>query len=292
VTQTRESTAAEAADHSPEAAASDRSRAAGDAGVDPIRAFDEANERLDNYLKNIGFESMSADRILAWAASTFDADRIVLNTSFQATGVAMIHMVVTAGLDLRVTTIDTLRLPAETYAFLRQVEERYGIEIEVHRPDPEPVQAMTRRFGEYLFFDSKTLQEYCCHIRKVKPNDELLKTADCWISGIRRDQSDFRRDTPKAATVAEYGSRRRILKLNPLADWSDEQLDAFVEAHEVPRHPLYEQGYQSIGCVICSTPTMEGEDQRAGRWRWFNGERGPDPEEAKECGLHIPMYNI
>lgn len=253
---------------------------------------EEHNRRLDEILRDVAFESMPAAQMLRWATSAFAADRVVLNTSLQYTGVAMIHMAVDAGLRLRVATIDTLRLHPETYAFLRQVEARYGIEIEVHRPDPEQVRGMVRRFGEYLFFDSKTLQEYCCHLRKVKPNDELLKTVDCWIAGVRRDQSGLRSQTPKATTVTEYGSRRRILKLNPMADWSQERLLSFLAENDVPRHPLYAQGYESIGCFICSTPTRPGEDQRAGRWRWFNGEEHPDPQEAKECGLHVPIYNI
>lgn len=255
-------------------------------------AVERHNDRLDNLLKTNDFEAMSAGEMLAWAAAAFAAERLVLSTSFQHAGVAMIHMAMSAGLELRIATIDTLRLPPETYAFLRDVEERYGIDIEVQRPDPKHVQSMTRRFGEYLFFDSKTLQEYCCHVRKVRPNDELLKTVDCWVSGVRRDQSGRRVDTPKAATVTEVGSRRRILKLNPMADWSRERLLAFIEQHDVPCHPLYEQGYRSIGCTICSTPTLAGEDQRAGRWRWFNGDERLDPKEAKECGLHIPVYNI
>jgi phosphoadenosine phosphosulfate reductase len=235
---------------------------------------------------------MDALAVLRWATDTFDSHRIVLNTSFQYSGVAMIHMVVEAGLRLRFATIDTLRLHPETYAFLREIEDRYGIDIEVQRPDTDQVQGMVRRFGEYLFFDSKTLQEYCCQIRKVKPNEQLLMTVDCWVSGMRRDQSDHRRDTPKAMTVSEYGSRRQILKLNPMVDWGEDRLLSYIEDNDIPRHPLYAQGYKSIGCFICSTPVSASEDQRAGRWRWFNSDDRVDPEEAKECGLHIPMYNI
>ncbi len=260
--------------------------------ADPVHAWDGHNERLAASMKGLDFESMDALAVLRWATDTFDADRIVLNTSFQYSGVAMIHMAVEAGLRLRFATIDTLRLHPETYAFLREIEDRYGIDIEVQRPDTDQVQGMVGRFGEYLFFDSKTLQEYCCQIRKVKPNERLLMTVDCWVSGMRRDQSDHRRDTPKAMTVSEYGSRRQILKLNPMVDWGQDRLLSYIEDNDIPRHPLYDQGYKSIGCFICSTPVSASEDQRAGRWRWFNSDDRVDPEEAKECGLHIPMYNI
>lgn len=260
--------------------------------VDPVHQWDVHNDRLAGYLNDQDFEAIDALPVLQWATDTFDSSRIVLNTSFQYSGVAMIHMAVEAGLQLRFATIDTLRLHPETYAFLREVEERYSINIEVQRPQADQVQGMVRRFGEYLFFDSKTLQEYCCQIRKVKPNEQLLLTADCWISGMRRDQSDHRRDTAKAMTVSEYGSRRQILKLNPMADWGEDRLLSYIEDNDIPRHPLYEQGFKSIGCFICSTPAVDGEDQRAGRWRWFNSDDRIDPQEAKECGLHIPMYNI
>ena len=268
------------------------SAAGGGRAADPVHAWDAHNERLTGYLEGQDFESMDALPVLRWATDTFEADRIVLNTSFQYSGVAMIHMAVEAGLRLRFATIDTLRLHPETYAFLREVEDRYGIDIEVQRPETDQLQGMVRRFGEYLFFDSKTLQEYCCQIRKVKPNEQLLMTVDCWVSGMRRDQSDHRRDTPKAMTVSEYGSRRQILKLNPMVEWGEDRLLSYIEDNNIPRHPLYDQGYKSIGCFICSTPVSDSEDQRAGRWRWFNSDDRVDPEEAKECGLHIPMYNI
>ena len=235
---------------------------------------------------------MAPEEMLSWAASTFEAGRTLLSTSFQASGVTMIHMVSQLGLDVRVATIDTLRLHPETYGFIREVEERYGIDIEVHRPDAGQVRSMVERFGEYLFFDNKAKQEYCCQIRKTRPHDELLKTVDCWISGLRRDQSAIRQNTPKATVVPEYGSRRHILKLNPLADWNEERLVDYMTRHDVPRHPLYAQGYDSIGCLICSTPTLAGEPKRAGRWRWFNADERPSEEDIKECGLHIPMYNI
>ena len=268
------------------------SAAGGCRAADPVHAWDAHNERLTGCLEVQDFESMDALPVLRWATDTFEADRIVLNTSFQYSGVAMIHMAVEAGLRLRFATIDTLRLHPETYAFLREVEDRFGIDIEVQRPDTDQLQGMVRRFGEYLFFDSKTLQEYCCQIRKVKPNEQLLLTVDCWVSGMRRDQSDHRRDTPKAMTVSEYGSRRQILKLNPMVDWGEDRLLSYSEDNNIPRHPLYDKGYKSIGCFICSTPVSDSEDQRAGRWRWFNSDDRVDPEEAKECGLHIPMYNI
>ena len=244
------------------------------------------NKQLETYLEALDFEAMPAEKILRWVSETF-AERAVLLTSFQHTGVAMIHMAAELDLDLRIATIDTLRLPEETYRFIAEVEERYQRPIEICQPDPKQVEKMVGQHGEFLFFDSKFKQEHCCSVRKVRPRDKLLQTVDCWISGLRRDHSSFRQQTPKAAMHLEYGTQRKILKLNPLADWTEEQLLDFNRRNNVPQHALYSQGYTSIGCVICSTPNLPGEDKRAGRWRWFNGSDGGSGD--KECGLH---YNI
>jgi len=248
------------------------------------------NRQLEQYARDLASESMSAEELLGWASQAFPG-RGVINTSFQYTGTAMIHMACALGLDLRFATIDTLRLQPETYAFIREIEARYGCAIEIIRPKEEMVERMVERFGEYLFFDSKEKQEYCCQVRKVKPNNELLKSVDCWITGLRRDQSAHRQETAsKADLVPEYGTRRKILKLSPLADWSEERLLQYIERNDIPVHPLYEQGYPSFGCVICSTPTRPGESKRAGRWRWFNENSQPaEGGDHKECGLH---YNI
>ena len=248
------------------------------------------NRQLEQYARDLASESMSAEELLGWASQAFPG-RGVINTSFQYTGTAMIHMACALGLDLRFATIDTLRLQPETYAFIREIEARYGCAIEIIRPKEEMVERMVERFGEYLFFDSKEKQEYCCQVRKVKPNNELLKSVDCWITGLRRDQSAHRQETAsKADLVPEYGTRRKILKLSPLADWSEERLLQYIERNDIPVHPLYEQGYPSFGCVICSTPTRPGEPKRAGRWRWFNENSQPaEGGDHKECGLH---YNI
>lgn len=248
----------------------------------------ERNQQLEHYIRDLPLVQMPAEDLLRWASETFPG-RAVLNTSFQYTGVAMIHLASSLGLDLRMATIDTLRLHPETYAFLQEVEARYGCHIEVFQPKPRDVQLMVSRHGEYLFFDSKEKQEHCCQVRKEWPNNALLRTADCWISGQRWDQSEHRQQTAKkVALINEYGTQRKILKLNPLVDWSEEQLMEFTAENELPVHPLYGQGYPSFGCIICSTPTRPGEHKRMGRWRWFN-EHDRGASDHKECGLH---YNI
>ena len=249
---------------------------------------EERDQQLVEYLRDLALEQMPAEDLLRWASETFPG-RAVLNTSFQYTGVAMIHMATAMGLNLRFATIDTLRLHPETYAFMEEVKARYGCHFEVVQPKRGDVERMVARHGEYLFFDSKEKQEHCCQVRKEWPNNALLQTADCWISGQRWDQSAHRQQTAKKAVlIDEYSTRRKILKLNPLVDWSEEELMEFTRANDLPVHPLYGQGYPSFGCIICSTPIRPDEPKRNGRWRWFN-EQADGPDDHKECGLH---YNI
>lgn len=226
---------------------------------------------------------MDAAELLAWGAE-HHGERAGVITSFQDTGCVTIDIAHRAGITLRVLTIDTLRLHPETYALIDEVEKRYGIEVERYSPRPDRVEEMVREYGEYLFFDSKLKQEYCCNIRKVEPNDEALSTLDVWYTGLRRDHSDNRKETPKASVVKGPALGSEILKISPLADWTTEEVWDYIRKNDVPANKLYQQGYSSIGCIICSTPTLRGEDKRAGRWRWFNAANSGD--DKKECGIH------
>jgi len=223
---------------------------------------------------------LTAEELLAWAYESH-GDRAAIITSFQDTGCVLIDMAHRVAPGLRVLTIDTLRLPEQTYALMERIEDRYGIEIERFQPDPERLRRMVEDHGEYLFFDTKAKQELCCQVRKVEPNNRAVETVDVWFTGLRRDQSDGRKDTPKAAFTSRDG--RRLLKLSALVDWSTEDVQRYCRENGVPLNPLYGCGYTSIGCTICTTPTRSGEDRRAGRWRWFN-QLGH--EHKKECGIH------
>lgn len=225
-------------------------------------------------------EGYTPEELFQWAAREHGA-RAGIVTSFQDTGCVMIDIMQRCAPGMRVLTIDTLRLHPETYALIEEIERKYGIAVERFTPDPDRLEKMVQQHGEYLFFDSKEKQEYCCKIRKTEPNDRALETLDVWFTGLRRDQSDFRAATPKAQLVNRHG--RKIIKIAPLVEWDKAQVDAYMAAHALPVNALYAQGYQSIGCIICSTPVRPGEDKRAGRWRWFNYLEGND----KECGIHI-----
>jgi phosphoadenosine phosphosulfate reductase len=231
-------------------------------------------------------ESMSPEQLLAWSWKNYGA-RTAIFTSFQNTGCVMIDMSRRVAPQLRIVTVDTLRLHGETHELMKVLEERYGCAIERVQPDPERVRQMVERHGEYLFFDNIAKQEYCCKIRKVEPNQRALEGVDVWIAGLRRDHGRSREDTPKAAIVEQNG--RRIVKLCPLAEWTEDELWRYIRDRDVPHSALYSKGYTSIGCEICTTPTLPREGKRAGRWRWTNQA---DPDHPKECGIHTDGSGI
>ena len=228
----------------------------------------------------------SPQQLLQWASQTHGT-RAAIVTSFQNTGCVMIDMACRLGAPVRVLTVDTLRLPQETLDLMRRVERRYRVQIERFQPDPAMLAQMLRTRGEYLFFDSREGQQMCCEVRKVEPNRRALSTVDVWITGVRRDQSSARSKARKAALIEQQG--RPIIKVCPLFDWTEDQVWDYVHANEVPYNTLYDRGYASIGCVICSTPRLPGEDKRAGRWRWMNQLQEAHP---KECGIHVDGSGI
>ncbi len=218
-------------------------------------------------------------------------DRAAIGTSGQLSGVVMLDMAIQAGVRPRVFTVDTQRLLEETYVYFDRLEQKYGIEIERMQPDPSKIQQMISEHGEYLFFDSPEKQELCCQLRKVEPNNRALDTLDVWISGLRSDQSQYRSDTVRFEIVQHGPDKQPILKVCPLADWTEAQCRAYLKEHGVPIHELleWEQDgwrYESLGCRICTTTIGPEEPRRAGRWRWFNAGKG-----NKECGLHTSHHD-
>jgi phosphoadenosine phosphosulfate reductase len=216
-------------------------------------------------------------------------ERVAIVTSGQLSGMVLIHMAHENGLPFRVCTVDTLRLFPQTYDFFERVQARYNIHIERIQPDKEEVERMVSQHGEYLFFDSKEKQEYCCQIRKVRPMKSLLDTLDIWFAGLRRDQSEDRQHVPKAEIIDHDG--HPVLKVNPLADWNTDRVWEFIREYDIPVNPLLKSDknghfYESLGCRICTTPIRPGEENRAGRWRWQNADSS---DNKKECGIHFAI---
>ena len=218
-------------------------------------------------------EGASTPEILAWAIETY-GDAFAIATSFQKEGMAIMDMASRISPRVRVFTLDTGRLPEETYRMIEMVRERYGIETEIVRPDPEEVMRLIAPHGPDLFYQSVESRRSCCEIRKVRPLERKLATLRAWGTGIRRDQSPARAGTPKIEGTATP------VKINPLADWTAARVEEYTRLQRVPVHPLYARGYASIGCAPCTRPIRPGEDPRAGRWWW-------EQDAHKECGIHF-----
>jgi phosphoadenosine phosphosulfate reductase len=220
-----------------------------------------------------GFESANASEILAWAIQAY-GDEFAIATSFQKEGMVIVDLASRISSEVRVFTIDTGRLPDETYRMMETVRQRYGIQVEIVFPEREQVEQMVMLHGPNLFYSSVPSRERCCEVRKVRPLERKLATLKAWASGLRREQSSTRNHIPK---VEKQGER---MKLNPLADWTAAQVEEHIRKHNVPMHPLYARGYASIGCAPCTRAVEPGEDERAGRWWW-------EQDAKKECGIHF-----
>jgi phosphoadenosine phosphosulfate reductase len=220
-------------------------------------------------------------------------DRMAIATSGQPTDTAIIALAVKAGVKKpRVYTTDTQRLFPETYAYFDQLEKFFGIKIERFAPPDKELKQMVAQHGEFLFFDTKEKQEFCCYVRKVLPNKKALDSLDVWVTGLRRDQSVSRAGLPRLEIIEHTSaddSKRPILKVNALVDWTEGQVAAYLKQNKVPNHPLFEKKlpggwyFESLGCILCTTPIGPHEPKRAGRWRWFNAQ-----DNKKECGIHLP----
>ena len=223
-------------------------------------------------------DAASPEEVLSWALEEYHP-RIAISSSFQAESMVIIDLAAKINRDVRIFTIDTGRLPQETHTLIDDIRHRYDIKVDVIHPDHERVQAMVRQHGMNLFQRHQTLRMLCCHIRKVEPLQRALADLDGWITGLRRDQAATRADVGKVEIDETHGGR---VKVNPIADWSKDQVWDYIRGHKLPYNELYNQGYTSIGCAPCTRAVAPGEDERAGRWWWENSE-------FKECGLHKEM---
>lgn len=220
------------------------------------------------------WEDRDAEDILRWALETF-GDRVALASSFGAEDCVIIDLLSRLG-GGRVFILDTGRLPQETYEVVDAVRSKYGVRVETFLPDPVALRGMVELHGFNLFYRSVDLRKLCCNVRKVEPLERALSFLDAWITGLRRDQEPSRRSTPKVGPDPAHPGK---VKINPLADWTWEDVRAYLGEHGVPYNRLHDQGYPSIGCAPCTRAVAPGEDLRAGRWWWELGN-------LKECGLH------
>ena len=225
---------------------------------------------------NRRLDKAAPDAVLTWVNERFGAG-VVQMSSFGLEDVALFDMFWRVNPAARLATLDTWRLPTETYTVMDQTRLRYNTRIEAHQPDPEAVAALVADQGFNLFYRGRENRVSCCHVRKVEPLERALASVDAWVTGPRRDQSMER----GGIAIVEWDDAHSNYKVNPLANWSFGQVRNYVDEHSVPYNELHDQGYPSIGCAPCTRAVSSGEDPRAGRWWWES-----DPN-AKECGLHI-----
>lgn len=228
------------------------------------------------------WEYLPAEELLQHALKKFHP-HIALASSFQAEASVLVDMICRSwGTDFRIFTLDTGRLHQETYECMDQIRERYGVRIDVYFPEARKVEEMVRMQGLNCFYRSVELRKLCCNIRKVEPLRRALDGLDAWLTGLRRSQAVTRGGLEKVELDHDHGG---IVKLNPLADWTDQEVWDYIRHHQVPYNRLHDRGYPSIGCAPCTRAVHPGEGIRAGRWWWEN-------PETKECGLHVATASV
>jgi phosphoadenosine phosphosulfate reductase len=218
--------------------------------------------------------------VLRWSLATF-GPRLRVASSFGVEDMVVVHELSRVGRELgarpRVFLLDTGRLHQETYDLVDKMRDRYEVDLDVYFPEAPLVEDLVRRKGPNSFYASVEDRRECCAVRKVRPLARALAGAKAWMTGMRRGQSPTRGEL---RVVERDEAHDGLVKLSPLARWTEDEVWAFVREHGVPVHPLHGEGYPSIGCAPCTRAVRPGEDVRAGRWWW------EDPAH-KECGLHV-----
>ena len=227
--------------------------------------IDRLNER---------FADATSQEVLAWFLKEYEG-RIALSSSLSIEDQALTHMIVKENPKTRIFTLDTGRLFPETYQLIDRTNLTYNIKIEVFFPDYREVQRMVREEGINLFYNSIESRHRCCAIRKLEPLKRAFQGLDAWICGLRHEQSVTRKDM----RLVEWDDIHGLIKVNPLINWSEEEVRDYIHKNHVPYNKLFDKGFPSIGCEPCTRAVKPGDDPRSGRWWW----EAPDKHE---CGLH------
>lgn len=223
---------------------------------------------------NEEFKGKDALQVLTWFMKEYKG-RIALSSSMGAEDQVLTDMVMRIDPEVKIFTLDTGRLFYETYELIERTSLRYKKNIEIYFPSPAEVERMVTEKGINLFYQSIENRKECCRVRKIEPLKRAFKGLEVWICGLRRNQSATRTENQ----MVEWDEANGLIKLNPLIDWSEQDVWEYIKANGVPYNPLHDKGFPSIGCQPCTRAIEPGEDVRAGRWWWEN-------PETKECGLH------
>jgi len=223
---------------------------------------------------NRQFSNQKPEEVINWFLNEY-GERVALSSSLGAEDQVLTDMIKKINSKARIFTLDTGRLFPQTYDLIQRTNEKYNTRIEILFPDYKQVEEMVNEKGINLFYESVENRKLCCGIRKIEPLKRAFSTLDAWICGLRSGQSVTRQNVH----VVEWDDNNGLLKVNPLARWSESDVWDYIHAHEVPYNPLHDEGYPSIGCYPCTRAVKPWEDVRAGRWWW-------EQPESKECGLH------
>lgn len=202
-------------------------------------------------------------------------------TSLAAEDMVLTDAIASLGLPIEIFTLNTGRLHPTGVTMIDTVQAHYHLPMTVMTPIASEVESYIAQFGRNGFYDSQAAKKACCDVRKVQPLNLALRGCDAWLTGQRREQAVTRSEL----VLEEFDTERQMAKFNPLFDFTQEDIWAYLLVRQVPIHPLHHQGYPSIGCDPCTRPVKKGEDIRAGRWWWLL-------QESKECGLHISDETI
>jgi phosphoadenosine phosphosulfate reductase len=240
-----------------------------------VMPADAAVAETSKTLSNVSFAKLSViDRLKLIHRSA--SGPIVFTTSFGLEDQALTHLIAESGIACGLATLDTGRLFPETHTVWAETEQRYGIRVHSYHPDGSALASLVRDIGINGFYSSVEARHACCGVRKVDPLGRALSGAAAWLTGLRADQSDGRQELE----FVSYDAARRLLKVNPLLDWSRDRVADFIRDHRIPHNALHDRGFLSIGCAPCTRAVEPDEPERAGRWWW-------EQDQQRECGLHV-----
>ncbi len=220
-------------------------------------------------------EGLADEAFIAAVARSFPG-RIAFASSLGPEDQVLTHLLMAQDPGIPIFTLDTGRLPEETYELIQETRSFFGKEIELVFPDSAEVEELVRERGPNLFYESVDNRKACCNARKVLPLKRKLAGYDAWITGLRRSQSVTRGGLARV----EHDAANDKVKINPLVDWSREAVWSYLRAHALPYNKLHDRGFPSIGCAPCTRAVRPGEDERAGRWWWERADQ-------RECGIHV-----
>ncbi|MBN2214660.1 MAG: phosphoadenylyl-sulfate reductase [Bacteroidales bacterium] len=228
----------------------------------------------DPELLNALFKDKQPAEILAYFLDKYKG-KVALGSSLGAEDQVLTDMIVKIDRKTKIFTLDTGRLFPETYQLIEKTNRKYQINIRIYFPDTVQVEKMVNEKGINLFYESIENRKLCCHIRKIEPSKRALHGMKIWITGIRKDQSLSRFYNKHV----EWENENKLLKINPLLNWTEKQVWEYIKFNHVPYNELHDKGFPSIGCMPCTRTVKPGEDIRSGRWWWEDAGH-------KECGLH------